>query len=75
MDGGAGNARRSLSIWSGSGVSPGCSRAGSMDEGAFPRRIGSVGRKSLGRRSSRDSAHNAGVRPTGEMPVEPVPEE
>jgi len=75
MDGG----RRSGSIWSGSGVSPGCSRVGSVDDGeaAGVGRMGSVGRKSFGRRrSSANSAHVAqGGRSTVEGGVETVIEE
>jgi hypothetical protein len=75
MDGG----RRSGSIWSGSGVSPGCSRMGSVDDGEAPGvgGMGSVGRKSLGRRrSSTNSAHGGqGGRSAGEGGVEAVIEE
>lgn len=69
MDGG----RRSGSIWSGSGVSPGCSRVGSVDDGE----ASGVGRKSLGRRrSSANSGHGGqGGRSAGEGGVETVIEE
>lgn len=65
LDGGAPGRR------SGSMVSPGCSRVGSVDEGEVaPGRMGSVGR-SLGRRSSEYSIHGGqgGRRPTGEIGV------